>query len=215
MIVSRVQRKPSRGPGFIGERRRDAARPQFAHSQASTASAQRRPSSIAQTIERLPPACVARGEDAGHARRVRRRGDVAARVPLDAERIEQRRLRADEAHREQHELGRPRLLGSRHRRERRRAAVLQPVDALDALAAREAGGRDREAALAAFLQRVRRAELHRPERPRRQSRPSAAPAARRAARSASPTPRPRGARSRRSRRRCRRRRSRSRACRAR
>ena len=102
------------------------------------------------------------------------------------------------------------------RRKRRRAVVLGPVDPLDrAVRAREMRRRDREVAVAALLQRVRGAQLHRPLRPRASGRRAASRAARRAPRSGSPTLPSRGARSRRSRRPCRRRRSRSRAFRPR
>ena len=115
--------------------------------QASTAVAQRRPSSIAHTISDWPrrasPAANTPGTLVAYS--------VVSTLPrasrCDAERVEQRRLRADEAHREQHELGRMRLLRAGDRLERRRAAVPQPVDLLDACRCRrDATSRSRTAA---------------------------------------------------------------------
>src|SRR5205823_4598443 len=78
--------------------------------------------------QRLPAPRVSRGKDAVDRRCIARRVDVAARVALDAERVERRRLRSEEAHREEDELGRARLLRARHQVERRHPAVLLPVD---------------------------------------------------------------------------------------
>ena len=119
--------------------------------------------------QRLPAACVARGEDTRDRRRELRRVDVAARVALDAELLEQRRLGADEAHREQHELARD-ALSSVPGTGSNGGAPLFSRQWICSTAPRagELRRRDREAALAALLQRVRGAELHRPERPRRQ-----------------------------------------------
>src|SRR3954470_7129563 len=50
--------------------------------------------------QRLSATCVAGCEDAVDRRRVALRVDVAAPVALDAERVQQRRFRAEEAHRE-------------------------------------------------------------------------------------------------------------------
>jgi hypothetical protein len=117
--------------------------------------------------QRLTAARVARGE---HARRRGcevRRLCVPALVALDAELLEQSRLGAEKAKSEEHQVGRPPLLGARDRVERRLAGVLRPLDPLHAAVTRELRRRDREVALAALLQRVRDAELQRPPRPRR------------------------------------------------
>src|SRR4051812_49011758 len=99
-----------------------------------------------------PPAPPAKG--------ARGRGKpFRARVALDAERLQQRLLGAEESHCEQDEFGLARLLRARDRRERRLAAVLHPVDPLDPAVAGEPCRRDREVALAALLERVRRAQL--------------------------------------------------------
>ena len=63
--------------------------------------------------QRLAAARVTGGEDAVGGRRVRARLGVAARVALDAQRLEQLLLGREEAHRQQHELDRVRLLGAR------------------------------------------------------------------------------------------------------
>src|SRR4051794_35602426 len=62
--------------------------------------------------ERLAAPCVARGEDSRRARR-------KALAALGAEALERRELRADEAHREEHEVGGAALLRAGDRLERR------------------------------------------------------------------------------------------------
>ena len=107
-----------------------------------------------------------------------------------------------------------RLLRAGDRLERRRAAVPEPVDLLDARRCRRgATSRSRTAARRPPSARTR-CGASRARAATASGRRGGSRAARRAARSASPTRRPRGARSRRSRLRCRRRRPRSRACRA-
>ena len=115
----------------VRARRASRGRAGAVASQASTARAQRRPSSIAHTISDWPR----RASPAAKTPRTDVANSAASALPrasrCDAELLEQRRLRADEAHGEQDELGRVRLLAARHRLERRRAAVPHPVDPLD------------------------------------------------------------------------------------
>ena len=119
--------------------------------------------------QRLAAAGVAGGEHALGRGRVRARLGVAALILLDAELLEHERLRRQEAHREQDEVGRLGRLGALDRVERRLARVLHPVDLLDApVRAGQLGRRDREVLLAAFLDGVGAAQLHRPARPRRE-----------------------------------------------
>src|SRR6478752_1268031 len=118
--------------------------------------------------QRLTAAGIARCEDARDRGRKPGCRDVAARIALCTEPVEQLLLRPEEAHREQDELGWARLLTAGHGLERRYACVALPDDALDGAVAFEPRRRDREVALAALLEGIRGAELHRPARPRRQ-----------------------------------------------
>src|SRR4051794_39008927 len=116
----------------------------------------------------LPAPRVACREDARYRGREARCRQVPALVALGAEAVDQVLLRPEEPHREQDELSRAGLLRPGDEVERRTARVPLPDDPLHAAVALEARRGDREAALAALLERVRRAELHRPLRPGRQ-----------------------------------------------
>ena len=138
---------------------------------ASTAAAAARPSAIAQTISDCPrpasPATKTPGTEdvVGHVAR-----DVAALVEVDAELLDQARLlRAGEAHREEHQLGRDLALGALDLGEL--AALEDHVDQAQrpdvaVLVAEELLGGHGVDPLAALLVGRGDAERHRVRRPR-------------------------------------------------